>query len=125
MSSRKRGISDNSTANKPPSKRKKTEKTSLHKRDSKTQTSELKAPRKSKCSTDTKNTKTSNKATESGLKTPNKLPKHHEIKRDKHGKLVFADYPEFKPNLTAKEVLQAGSFGGTYFRPIKSSVTGQ
>lgn len=32
---------------------------------------------------------------------------------------------EFRPNLTPKEVLQMGSFGGTYFRPIKSSVTGK
>merc|ERR1712156_1115090 len=29
---------------------------------------------------------------------------------------------EFRPNMTPKEVLQAGSFGGTFFRPIKSSV---
>lgn len=45
-------------------------------------------------------------------------------KRNKAGELVFRDYPDFRPNLTPKEVLQAGSFGGTYFRPIKSSVTG-
>ena len=36
---------------------------------------------------------------------------------------VFSDQEEFRPNMTPKEVLQAGSFGGTYFRPIKSSVT--
>jgi hypothetical protein len=37
---------------------------------------------------------------------------------------VFEDCPELRPNMTPKEVLQAGSFGGTYFRPIKSGVTG-
>jgi hypothetical protein len=36
---------------------------------------------------------------------------------------VFSDAEEFRPNMTPKEVLQVGSFGGTYFRPIKSSVT--
>lgn len=30
--------------------------------------------------------------------------------------LYFADFPDFRPNLTPKEVLQMGSFGGTYFR---------
>ena len=37
----------------------------------------------------------------------------------------FKGYPDFKPNLTPKEVFKMGSFGGTYFRPIKSSVTGK
>ena len=37
----------------------------------------------------------------------------------------FKDYPEFTPNLTPGQVLKMGSFGGTYFRPIYSSVTGK
>lgn len=43
-------------------------------------------------------------------------------KRDKEGYLRFPDYPDFRPNLTPKEVLHRGSFGGTYFRDIHSSV---
>ena len=35
----------------------------------------------------------------------------------------FKDYPDFKPNLTPQQVIKMGSFGGTYFRPIYSSVT--
>ena len=45
-------------------------------------------------------------------------------KRNAAGELVFPDFPAFRPNLTPKEVMQAGSFGGTYFRPIKSGITG-
>merc|ERR1712241_1389274 len=45
-------------------------------------------------------------------------------KKNADGVLIFPDAKEFRPNMTPKEVLQAGSFGGTYFRPIKSSVTG-
>jgi len=45
-------------------------------------------------------------------------------RKNSKGVLEFADAPDFCPNMTPKEVLQAGSFGGTYFRPITSSVTG-
>jgi hypothetical protein len=41
----------------------------------------------------------------------------------RNGHLHFPDFPSFKPNLTPKQILQMGSFGGTYFRPIDSSVT--
>ena len=36
--------------------------------------------------------------------------------------LDFSDYPDFKPNLTPEQIFRLGSFGGTYWRPIKSSV---
>jgi len=37
--------------------------------------------------------------------------------------VIFKDYPEFKPNLTPKQIFKMGSFGGTYYRDIYSSVT--
>jgi len=57
---------------------------------------------------------------EIGKKYSEPLPK-----RGKEGYLHFPDYPDFRPNLTPKEVLHRGSFGGTYFRDITSSVLGQ
>jgi len=44
--------------------------------------------------------------------------------RSKEGHYVFPDFPAFMPNLSPKQVLQSGSFGGTYFRDISSAVTG-
>jgi len=41
------------------------------------------------------------------------------------GRYKFKDYPEFKPNLSPREMFKLGSFGGTYWRPIKSSVVGK
>ena len=45
------------------------------------------------------------------------------MKRLKNGDIIFSDYPEFTPNLTPREIFLAGSFGGTYWRPIYSSIT--
>jgi hypothetical protein len=39
--------------------------------------------------------------------------------------IKFKDYPDFKPNLTPREIFKLGSFGGTYWRPIYSSVNGK
>lgn len=46
-------------------------------------------------------------------------------RRDKDKCLIFPDFPMFKPNLNPKEIFEAGSFGGTYWRPIHSGVTGK
>lgn len=43
----------------------------------------------------------------------------------KQGRLYFSDYPDFCPNLTPHEMFALGSFGGTYWRPIHSGVTGK
>ena len=45
------------------------------------------------------------------------------VKRTNH--IHFSDHPDFKPNLSPQEVLQKGSFGGTYYRPIYSQVIGK
>jgi hypothetical protein len=42
------------------------------------------------------------------------------IPKNINGLICFKDCPEFTPNLTPKEIFELGSFGGTYWRPIKS-----
>jgi len=59
-------------------------------------------------------------ANENNLKTFNPKPKT----------LVFEGFTNndpkpFRPNLTPSQILRAGAFGGTYFRQIKSGVTGK
>ena len=49
-----------------------------------------------------------------------RIIKNKTLKRKKSGTIVFSDYPDFTPNLTPREIFQLGSFGGTYWRPIKS-----
>ena len=43
--------------------------------------------------------------------------------RTKDKTIHFRDYPDFIPNLTPREIIKLGSFGGTYWRPIYSTVT--
>ena len=44
-------------------------------------------------------------------------------RRLKNGEYTFPDYPDFRPNLSPREMFKLGSFGGTYWRPIYSGVT--
>jgi hypothetical protein len=47
-------------------------------------------------------------------------------KTRKRSKLIkFDDFKDFTPNLSPREIFKLGSFGGTYWRPIFSSVTGK
>ena len=38
---------------------------------------------------------------------------------------TFQDYPDFKPNISPKEMFEIGIMGGSYFRKIKSPKTGK
>lgn len=46
-------------------------------------------------------------------------------KRAADGSFTFEGAPHFHPNRSPSEILQAGAFGGTYFRSIYSVVTGK
>ena len=39
--------------------------------------------------------------------------------------ICFSDHPEFTPNLTPEQMFRSGIFGGTYWRPIESTITGK
>jgi hypothetical protein len=41
--------------------------------------------------------------------------------KKRNGAIYFSDYPDFRPNLTPSDIFNLGSFGGTYWRPIKST----
>lgn len=46
-------------------------------------------------------------------------------KKNSNGEIEFSDYPNFRPNLTPRQIFKKGSFGGTYWRAIQSNVTGE
>lgn len=52
-----------------------------------------------------------------------KKTKHNKTTKKKSGSMFFADYPEFRPNISPREMFVLGSFGGTYWRPIYSKIT--
>ena len=62
------------------------------------------------------------KQTQKNTKTRNN--KTLKMKR-RRGHLYFSDHPEFTPNLTPRQMFELGSFGGTYWRPIYSKITGK
>lgn len=45
--------------------------------------------------------------------------------RKEEGALVFPDFMDFCPNQTPREMFLKGVFGGTYWRPIHSRITGK
>jgi hypothetical protein len=44
-------------------------------------------------------------------------------KQNSYGEYIFNDRPDFRPNVSPKEMFEMGSFGGTYWRPIYSNIT--
>ncbi len=55
-------------------------------------------------------------------KNKNKTIKIKKMKKPKKikGYYHFKDFPDFKPNLSPRDMFKLGSFGGTYWRPIQS-----
>lgn len=42
--------------------------------------------------------------------------------KDKDGCLIFEDYPEFRPNLTPREIIESHAWCGGYFRRVYSTI---
>lgn len=49
------------------------------------------------------------------------MPNNKTVKK-RSGKIYFDDYPDFRPNLSPRQMFKLGSFGGTYWRPIYSGI---
>jgi hypothetical protein len=49
-------------------------------------------------------------------KIKNKMSKPKRL----NGEIYFKDFPDFRPNLSPRQIFKMGSFGGTYWRAIKS-----
>ena len=66
--------------------------------------------------------KTRKRQSNKNNKTKKNNKKHKNIKPKRvNGEIFFKDHPEFRPNLSPKQIFKMGSFGGTYWRPIKSN----
>jgi hypothetical protein len=50
------------------------------------------------------------------------MPKYNKPYCNSYGEFIFDDFPEFIPNMSPREIIENGSFGGGYFREIYSSV---
>ena len=65
--------------------------------------------------------KTRKRRSNKNNKTKKNNKKHKTSKPKRvNGEIFFKDHPEFRPNLSPKQIFKLGSFGGTYWRPIKS-----
>lgn len=64
--------------------------------------------------------KTSIKGGRKGMKKSKNRTKKMKLPTKKNNVYYFKDFPTFAPNLSPSEMFKMGSFGGTYWRPIKS-----
>ena len=60
-----------------------------------------------------------------GVEKKLSLVNHEEGMREIGDVLSFSAWPDFRPNVTPREIFLEGSFGGSYWRPIFSSVVSE